>query len=131
MLYDFQKFDCFVEDRNHGKHDFSRDQLAVALTDSKPDKEQSSISEIDYANVSSRDVKKISSKQVGGEYKLVCADLTLKASGPVQRFQYVVLVNKTKNLPIAFCDRGRPVEMIKTDKCVIGFNGDAGVFRDK
>ena len=72
-----------------------------------------------------------SSGKKDGVFRLVCSDVTLKASGPVASFQYVVLVNKTKGLPVAFCDRGRPVLMEKFDKCVIGFNGEAGVFTDK
>jgi len=82
-----------------GKHALATHQLRLALTNTAPDAADAvlaDITEISYANCSSRDVTVSSSSQSGGIYTLVLADLTLTATGgSVGPFRYVVLYNAT------------------------------------
>jgi hypothetical protein len=93
-------FNCFFEDVAEGKHALATHQLRVALSNTAPDAAADAvladITEISYANCSSRDVTVDSSSQSGGIYTLVLEDLTLTATGgTVGPFRYVVLYNAT------------------------------------
>lgn len=116
----YNKFNQFVEDLAHKKHDLSADQLAVAFTNSEPSATNSvlaDITEIDYTNLSSRDLVRTSSGQTTGTYSLILEDLNLTASGSVPQWKYVVIYNKTatNNPLIGWYERDKAVEMVDGD----------------
>lgn len=128
----FYKFQPFVEAAMEGVHNLGSHQLKVALTNTAPSVANSvltDISEISYANCSTRNVTTTASSQTSGTYKLVCADLILTASGAVGPFRYVVLYNDTaasKNL-IAWYDYASSLTMVNGDTFTIDFDGVGGV----
>jgi hypothetical protein len=128
----FNKFNSFVEAVAEGSHNLGTGQLVVALTNSAPaagNTQLSDITQIAYTNLSSRNVTTSSSSQTSGVYRLICADLTLTASGNVATFRYVVLYNdtSTNDLLIGWYDYGSSVSMVDTDTFLIDFNGTDGV----
>jgi hypothetical protein len=129
----YTKFNAFVADRAHKKHNLSSDQLKVFLTNSAPSATNgvlADITEISYTNLSSRDITTSSSGQTSGTYKLVLADLTLTASGAVGPFRYVGVYNDTatnKEL-ISFVDHGSEITMTSGDTYVVDFDGTNGLF---
>jgi len=128
----FYKFHPFVEAAMEGIHNLGSNQLKVALTNTAPTAANSvltDISEISYANCSTRNVTTTSSLQTSGTYKLICADLVLTASGAVGPFRYIVLFNDTaasKNL-IAWYDYASSITMANGDTFTIDFDGVGGV----
>ena len=131
----FQKFNSFVEALAEKVHNLGSDQLKVALCASANapvagNSQLSNLTEISYTNLSSRNVTTSSSSQSSGLYKLVCADLTLTASGgAVASFRYVVLYNDTatnKEL-IGFFDRGADLTLNDGDSLLIDFDQTNGV----
>lgn len=114
----YNKFDQFVEDKAHGVHNLGGDQLVVFLTNVLPVKTNAvlaNITQIDYANLSSRNLTTNSSVQTDGTYKLTIADLVLTASGVVAPFRWVGVYNDTPTNPadplIAWYDYGSEVNM--------------------
>lgn len=142
----FVKLNGFVEHRNHGVHDFSSHQLAVALSNTAPGSEGTpptgstaacvlaNVTQVSYTNLSSRNVTTASSAQTGGTYKLTLTDLVLTASGAVGPFRYVYLYNDTPTSPadplIAYWDRGSNVTMANGDTFTVNFDDSNGVFTD-
>lgn len=133
----FFKFNQFVEDRNHGVHDFSSDQLTVALTNTQPVAGNSvlaDITEISYTNLSSRNLTITSSGQTSGTYKLVIQDHTLTASGSVPDFQYVVVYNNTPTTPadplIFWLEYPSVISMSNNESFDIDFSDANGAFQD-
>ena len=114
----YNKFDQFTEDKANGVHNLGSDTLTVFLTNVLPVRTNatlSQISQIDYANLSSRVITTTSSTQTNGTYKLVLEDLVLTASGVVPAFRYVGVYNDTPTSPadptIAWYDYGSEVNM--------------------
>src|SRR5687768_4178915 len=111
----YNKFNSFVEALAEKVHNLQSDQLVVALTNAAPSAANSvltSISQISYANCSSRNITTSSSGQSGGTYSVVLQDLTLTASGgPVGPFRYVVIYNDTaaNDELVAFYDYGTSI----------------------
>ena len=130
----YTKFQPFIEAVMEGKHDFSSDQLVVALTNAAnppaaTDGVLGDLTEIAYTNLSSRNITTSSSSQTGGTYSLVLADLVLTASGNVAAFQYVVVYNDdaaTDEL-IAFFDYGSEISLVSGETFTIDFNA-SGLF---
>lgn len=99
----YNKIQQFVQDICEKIHDLSvpGDQLAVALTSSAnpplaTNSVLSDLTEINYANLSSRNLTKTDSSQTAGTYALSLQDLVLTASGgSVAGFQHVVIYNST------------------------------------
>ena len=132
----FQKFNQFVEDLAHGVHNFSSDQIAVALSNIAPVATNSviaDISQIGYTNLSSRNVTTSSSSETSGTYQLTLADLPLTASGAVGPFRYVVLFNDTPASPldplIAFFDYGSRISLANGETFNINFDDANGLFQ--
>lgn len=133
----FVKFQPFVENLAEKVHNLGADQLKIALTNSAPSAANAviaDITEISYTNCSSRNVTTSSSAQTSGTYKLVCADLTLTASGgSVGPFRYVVLYNDTPTSPadplVGYWDYGSAITLLDTETFVIDFDGTNGVLQ--
>lgn len=128
----FTKFNSFVEALAEKVHNLGSNQLKIALTNSAPvatNTQLSQITEIDYTNISSRNVTTTSSSQTSGTYKLVCDNLILTASGTVPTFRYVVLYNDTATNDdlIAWYDYEGEVNLINTETFTIDFNDTDGV----
>lgn len=129
----FNKFHPFVEALAEKVHNLGADQLAIALTNaSNPPASGNSVlanlTQISYANLSSRAVTTVSSTQASGTYKLVLQDLVLTASGSVAPFRYVVLFNDTTasdNL-IGWYDYGSEVTLSDGETFTINFDEAAG-----
>ena len=128
----FNKFDQFVEDKNHGVHNFSTDTVTVALcaTASAPvagNTVLANLTTIAYTNLSTRVCTTTASGQTSGTYELELADLVLTASGgPVAAFQYIVLYNDTPTSPadplIGWYDYGSALILADTDTLIIDFD---------
>lgn len=136
----FNKVNAFVEALAEKVHNLGSDQLAVALVaaanaPTASTAKLSDLTEISYTNCSTRNVTTSTSEQTSGTYKLVCADLTLTASGgTVGPFRYVVLYNATAaavspepNAVIAYYDYGSDVTLADTETYLIDFDGTNGV----
>lgn len=132
----YLKFDQFVEDKNHGVHNFATDQLQVLLTNTAPTDANSvaaDLTEIAYTNLSTRDITTSASAQTGGVYKLTLADLTLTASGgSVGPFRYVVIANSTPvGTPlIARFDYGSEITLAAGESLDVDFDDAQGLFQD-
>lgn len=120
----------------HKKHDFSADTFAVALTAAANPPTTSytgvaNLTEISYANCSSRSITTSSSTQTAGTYKLVLADLVLTASGTVGPFRYVNLFNDTPSSNptdplLGWYDYGSDLTLSNGETFTIDFDGSAG-----
>jgi hypothetical protein len=123
----YQKFDSFVEALAEKVHNLGADQLRVALSNSAPTASNSllsQISQVSYANCSSRALTTASSAQTSGTYALVLNDLTLTASGgQVGPFRYVILYNDTaaNDELIAWYDYGSSITLNDGDTFTIDF----------
>lgn len=130
----FQKFNCFVEDVAEKKHNLGSDQLVVALTNSAPvatNTVLANLTQVDYTNLSTRNLTTSSSSQTSGTYKLVIADLVLTASGAVGPFRYVTVYNDTATNDelIAFFDYGSSVTLASGDTFTLDFDGTNGLLQ--
>lgn len=126
----FIKFNSFVEAVAEKVHNLGSDQLKVALTNTDP-----TASATNYAGLTSPlattnlsgatpfNVTTSSSSQTSGTYSLVCADLTLTATGTVAPFQYVVLYNDTaaSDELIGYYNYGSEVNMSNGETFLIDF----------
>lgn len=123
----YQKFDSFVEALAEKVHNLGSDQLRVALSNSAPAVSNSAlaqISQISYANCSSRALVAASSAQTGGTYALVLNDLTLTASGgQVGPFRYVIIYNDTASNDelVGWYDYGSSITLNDGDTFTIDF----------
>lgn len=133
----FNKFNPFVENVHHGKFNFSSDDtctITVALSASEPSAawgQLSQVSQISYANLSSRVVSVASSGQTDGVYSLVLTDLELSASGDVAAFRYIILYDddSTGDLLICWYDRGESVTLHNLEKITLDFDDLDGLFQ--
>lgn len=138
----FTKLNGFVEHLAEKVHNLGSDQLVVALSNTAPASESTpptgstaacvlaNVTQISYANCSSRNVTTSTSAQSSGTYKLVCADLVLTASGgSVGPFRYVYLYNDTATNDelIGYYDYGSAVTVASGGTFTIDFDGTNGV----
>lgn len=133
----FNKFQPFVESIAEKVFNLGSDQLKIALTAAanapvNTNSVLANLTEINYTNCSSRNVTTSSSSQSGGTYKLVCADLTLTASGgTVGPLRYVVIYDDTaasKDL-IGWWDYGSDITLADTETFLIDFSAANGVLQ--
>lgn len=133
----YNKFEQFVEDLAHQVHELAGDQITVALMATAPDANLDAvladITEINYSNLSARDVTTTSSAQTTGTYKLTLTDLVLTASGAVATFRYVVIYNNAPSSPldplIAWYDHGSNVTLANGETFTIDFDDAEGFFQ--
>ncbi len=132
----FNKFNDFVNALSDKLHNLATDQITVALcatanTPLAANTKLADLTEISYANLSSRNITTGSSGQSGGTYKLVLNDLTLTASGTVAAFQYVVLYNNTSGLKnlIGWYDYGSPLTLLTGASLLIHFDAVNGALQ--
>jgi hypothetical protein len=135
MASAFNKFQPFIAAVHNKVHNFSADQMTIALTASAnppvaTNAFLSDLTQISYTNLSSRNVTTTSSTQSSGVYKLVLQDLLLTASGSVATFRYVVLYNSTAagGPLIAWWDYGADVTLANTETFNCDFDQANGVF---
>lgn len=133
----YNKFNQFVEDVLKGVHNFTSDatcSITVALTAAAnaPVATNSvllDLTEISYANLSSRIVTGVTCDQTTGTASLTGTDLVLTASGAVATFRYVVLYNDDPTSPadplICWYDYGSDVTLATSETFTIDFT--AGV----
>jgi len=134
----YNKFQQFVEDVAHGVHDFSSHQLVVALTAAAnapvaTNSVLANLTEISYANCSTRNITTTSSADTAGVYKLTLTDLTLTASGgSVGPFRYVVIYNDAPTSPadplIAWFDYGSEITLANGESLNLDFDDANGLF---
>lgn len=128
-----QKFHAFVEAKAEGKHNLGSDQLVWALTNTAPLATNSvlaDITQISYANCSTRDITTASSAQTAGTYKLTINDLTLTASGgSVGPFRYAALYNDTATNDdlILFYDYGSSITLADTETLLLDASAANGI----
>lgn len=132
MSVAFNKVNSFVENLAEGAINLGGTGLKVALTNTVHTAtwdELADLTEIDYTNLSARDVTVSSSAQTDGTYKLVCADLTLTASGAVGPFRYIYLYDdaSTGDKLIGYYDYGSSITLASGDTFTIDFDGTNGV----
>jgi hypothetical protein len=128
----YNKFNTFTLDLGTEKHNFSADTLKVALTNSAPvatNTVLANITEVSYANCSSRNLTIASWTQATGTAKLVINDLTLTATGTVGPFRYVVIYNDTapNDELIAWFDRAASITLESGDTLPLDFDASAGL----
>lgn len=127
----YNKFNQFVEDVAHGKHDFSSDQYTVALCASAnaptaSDSVLADLTQVSYTNLSSRNLTIATSSQTSGTYTQLFSDLTLTASGgSVAAFRYVVIYNDTQTSPadplVGYFDYGSDLTLADGESLLIDF----------
>lgn len=132
----FNHYHCFVEDLAHGLHDFSADQVKIALTNRAPvpasDQVLGDISELAAGNGYSAGglaAALSSSAQTSGTYKLVLSSPSnLIATGAVGPFRYEVLYNAVNGALIGYWDRGASATLPAGERLAILLSASAGVF---
>lgn len=127
----YTKINAFVEALAEKSHNLGSDQLVVALTNTAHTStwdRLTDLTQISYANCSSRNITTTSSTQTSGTYKLVLADLTLTASGTVGPFRYIYIYNdtSTNDLLIGYYDYGSSITLASGDTFSIDFDGSGG-----
>ena len=140
----FTKANGFVEHLAEKAHNLGADQIMVALSNTAPASETNdptvatadcilaNVTQVSYANCSTRNVTTTSSAQSGGTYKLVLQDLTLTASGgSVGPFRYVYVYNDTPTSPadpiIGLYDYGSSITLADGESLDIDFSEANGV----
>lgn len=131
MLAPFVKFYSFSEALAEKQHDLGSDQLELALSSVAPslsNTQLSDITQISYANLSSRVITRVSSGQTSGAYKLLLQDLALSASGAVAGFRYVILFNQTSvnDLLLGYYDYGSVIALASGETFTVNFDDATG-----
>lgn len=126
----FTKFNSFVEALAEKVHNLGADQLKIALTNTDPTAAATQYSGLtsplpttNLSGATPYNVTTSTSSQTGGTYSLVCADLTLTATGAVGPFRYVVLYNDTatnKEL-IGYWDYGSSITLASAETFLVDF----------
>jgi hypothetical protein len=132
MAITLTKINSFSENVGKKLIDLSGASITVALTNTAHTAgwdELADLTQVSYANLSSRVVTVTSYTQTGGTAKWVLADLTLTASGAVGPFQYVYLYDdgSTGDKLIGYYDYGSALTLANGEALVLDFDGTEGV----
>lgn len=129
----FNKINSFSEALAEKVHNLGSDLLKIALCDAAHapvagNTQLSDLTQISYANLSSRSVTTSASAQASGTYKLTLVDLTLTASGAVAPFRHAVLYNDTaaNDELIAWFDYGSDLTLASGNSFTVDFDGTGG-----
>lgn len=131
----FNKFNCFVEDKAHKKHNLGSDTLKIMLTNSAPiatNTVKANLTEISAGNgytAGGTAVTITASAQTSGTYKLTGNDVVFTASGAVGPFRYAVLYNDTasnKEL-IGWWDYGSNVTLANGETFTVDLDQTNGI----
>ena len=125
--------------------DNESDVFTIALSNTAPGAETTpptgdgdgilgNITEVSYANCSSRVITTTSSGQVGGTYKLILVDITLTAGGgTVGPFQYIYIFDDTVTVPadplVNYYDYGSSITLQDGENILIDFDGANGLYQ--
>jgi len=129
----FNKFDSFVEAVAEKLHNLGSDQLVIALSNVAPiatNTQLSNITQITYANLSTRNLTTSASSQTSGLYKLVIADITLTSTGgSTGPFRYITIYNdtSTNDLLIGWYDYGTSLTLNSGESLAVDFDGANGL----
>lgn len=131
----FNKFQQFVENLGKAVHNFTADAnctVTVALTAAAnapvaTNAILANLTEVSYANLSSRVVTGITWEHTTGTVTMTATDLVLTASGAVATFRYVVLYDDDPTSPadplIGWYDYGSDVTLANGETFTIDFTG--------
>lgn len=133
MTIAFQKFDQFVEDAWKGVHNLSTGALKLALCAAANapvagNSQLGDLTQINYANLSTRAITTVSCEQLSGTVRLLLTDHVLTASGTVAAFRYIVLYNDTPSGDplLGFWDYGGSLTLLNGETLSLDFDGSAG-----
>jgi len=111
----YNKFNSFVEALAEKQHNLQSDTLKVALTNTLPTAANTQLSNLGSPITTgfNNTLTVTSSGQTGGVYKLVVADLPMKATEAIGPFRYVVVYNATSadDLLICWFDYGQSISL--------------------
>lgn len=124
----FTKINSFVEKLAEKSFNLGSDTLKVALTNTAHTStwtQLSDLTEISYANLSSRNITISSSSQTSGTYTLVLSDLVLSATGTVGPFRYIYIYDDTATNDelIGYFDYGSSITLGNGGSLTIDFTG--------
>jgi len=131
----FTKINSFTEKLAEKAFNLGSDTLTIALTNTAHTASWSQLSEltqVSYANLSSRVITITSSAQVTGTYKLVLADLILTSTGGTTgAFRYVYIFDDTATNDELIClfDYGSSITLQDGDTFTIDFDPSNGVLQ--
>jgi hypothetical protein len=136
----FNKFNAYVADLHHGKHDFSAHSFKVELTNTAPvvtNAVKADITDIAAGNgytAGGSALSLNSEGQISGTYKAIFADLTFTASGgSIGPFRYAVLYNDTTSSPakplIGWWDYGTGQTITAGNSFLVDLDQVAGVLQ--
>lgn len=137
----FNKFNQFVEDRNHGVHNLSSHAIKVMLTNTAPvatDAVKADLVEIAAGNgypAGGPALTKLTTGQVGGVYTFDVQDEVIEAAGgSIGPFSYVVIYNDTPTSPadplICWFDYGSELTLADGESLTVDFDDVDGLFTD-
>lgn len=127
MALAFNKLQPFVGNLANAGLNLGSDQITIALTNTSPTATAGTIgglTQINYSNLSSRNVTTTSSTQTSGTYNLILQGgtsgvFTLTATGAVASFRYIYFYDSTVGLLIGYYDYGSAVTLSNGDTFVI------------
>jgi hypothetical protein len=136
----FNKFNSFVEAVAEKVHDLGSDTLKMVLTAAAnapvaTNTQRSDLTAISAGNgytAGGNTVTTSTSSQTSGTYKLVCADLTITASGgSIGPFRYFVIANETATNDelVGWWDYGSEITLNDGESVTVDFSAADGVLQ--
>lgn len=134
----YNKFNVFVDDLAHAKHDFGTHVFKVMLTNVAPvatNSIKTDITEIAAGNgytAGGNALTLTSATQTSGVEKVIFQDTTFTASGAFATFRYAVLYNDTQTAPVdplvCWFDYGSAISMTNLETFTVDLDAAAGLF---
>jgi hypothetical protein len=136
----FNKFNSFVEAIAEKVHDLGGDTLKMVLTAAAnapvaTNTQRSDLTEISAGNgynSGGNTITTSTSSQTSGTYKLVCADLTITASGgSIGPFRYFTIANETATNDelVGWWDYGSEITLNNGESVTVDFSATNGVLQ--